>query len=78
MVIIGHFVFPRSQFDVRVGKRLARARNDMRMTQEEVGKRLGVSPDTVCKWELGVRRPGVERLGNLARIYGVSAGFFLD
>lgn len=72
MVIIGQHVFPRSQFDVRMGKRLARARNAAKMTQGEVGERLGVRADTVSKWELGVRRPGVEILERAAKLYGVN------
>lgn len=78
MVIIGQIIRPRSQFDVRVGKRLTRARLDARYTQEEAAAFIGVIPDTVSKWENGVRRPGVEKLRKAARLYGVSVGFFLD
>lgn len=78
MVIIGQIIRPRSELDVRVGKRLTRARLDARLTQEEAAKFVGVIPDTVSKWENGVRRPGMEKIRKLARLYGVSAGFFLD
>lgn len=77
MVIIGQKVFPRSAHDVLIGKRLARARNEARITQEEAARELGVRPDTVSKWELGVRRPGLVILRKAARLYGVSGGFFL-
>jgi transcriptional regulator with XRE-family HTH domain len=78
MVTIGQLDFPRSQFDVRVGRRLCRARSEARYTQEEAAEVIGVSPDTVSKWERGIRRPSLEKLRNAARLYGVSVGFFVD
>ena len=77
MVIIGQRIFPRSEFDVLLGKRLARARGLVRMTQEEAAKRIGVRSDTLAKWEMGVRRPGLEKLRKLARIYGVDGVFLM-
>jgi transcriptional regulator with XRE-family HTH domain len=47
------------------------------MTQVEAARDIGVTVDTLVKWELGVRRPGLQRLQKAARTYGVSVDFFL-
>jgi len=48
-----------------------------RLTQEQVGSRFGVGKGTVSAWETGRGDPGVFRLRELAKLYGVSADALL-
>lgn len=57
--------------------RLAAAREMKRLTQEQVGSRFGVGKGTVSAWETGRGDPGVFRLRELAKLYGVSADALL-
>ena len=48
-------------------------------TQEEVANRLGVSLQTVARWESGARLPSIDYLEKLADLYGVEvADFFIE
>ena len=78
MAYFGEKAPTRSTFDERLGVRLARARVDARLTQQEAADALGVTRETVSRWETGTRRPGLPRIKNLAKTYHVSAGFFFD
>lgn len=57
----------------KMGKRIQAAREDCRMTQEELGQKLGVSRQTICKWENGevaaIKRSYVQQM---ADIFGCS------
>ena len=58
---------------------LKRYRKMAGLTQEEVAQRLGVSPQTVARWEQGARIPSVEHLEELADLYGIDvADFFIS
>ena len=48
---------------------LRRSRN---WSQEELGQRLGVTRQTVSKWELGQTTPELEKLVELARLFDLS------
>ena len=48
---------------------LRRSRN---WSQEELGERLGVTRQTVSKWELGQTTPELEKLVELARLFDIS------
>ena len=41
------------------------------MTQEELADRLGVSRQTITKWEKGTILPSLEYLIDLSRLFGV-------
>ena len=43
-----------------------------RMTQEELAERMGVSRQTVSKWELDTATPELEKLVELAKLFNVS------
>jgi transcriptional regulator with XRE-family HTH domain len=59
------------------GQRLGAARELKGLTQEAVGARFGVGKGTVSAWETGRGDPGVFRLRELAKLYGVSADALL-
>lgn len=51
---------------------LQRLRNKMKMTQQQVAEKLGVSPVTVSGWELGRRVPEPHMLSRVAQLFGTS------
>lgn len=67
---------PLLPMDIERGKRLADARYANRLAQSEVAQMLGVSVNTVSRWETGnitAREPVLRRLEDL---YGVPRGTF--
>ena len=56
---------------------MTRARLNRKLTQIEAAAEIGVTGDTLAKWELGMRRPGLERLTKAARVYKVTVDYFL-
>jgi len=56
-------------------KELRRSRN---MTQEEVGERLGVSSQTVSKWERGLLSPDIALLPKIALLFQCSIDSLFD
>ncbi|MCD7819063.1 MAG: helix-turn-helix domain-containing protein [Lachnospiraceae bacterium] len=58
-------------------ERLAAARRQNGMTQNEVAERLGVSFQAVSLWERGETSPDIEKLVELASVFQVSADWLL-
>ena len=56
-----------------IGKKLRDARNAAKLTQESAAESLGVSRQTVSKWENGSADPSTTNLLALAKLYGVAA-----
>lgn len=54
------------------GQRLSRIRKEKGMTQEDIAKRITISPQAVSKWENDISSPDILILSNLADILGVS------
>lgn len=65
--------------DVRagVGMRLKAAREAADLTQDAVASRFSINKATVSAWETGRGDPGITRLRDLAKLYGVSADAIL-
>ena len=57
---------------IKTGKFIAALRQEKRMTQEQLGKKLGVTNKTVSRWENGNYMPDVEMLSLLSKEFGVS------
>ena len=55
-----------------IAQNLKRFRKDKNLTQEEVAEMLGVSPQSVSKWERGDTMPDITLLPALANLYNVS------
>lgn len=51
---------------------LRRLRADKKLTQEQAAKRLGVSAQSISRWECGTTMPDIMLLPELARLYGVT------
>ena len=48
------------------------ARNVKRMSQTEVAESIGVTQNTVSRWENGVSAPDARQLIKMGELYGVS------
>jgi transcriptional regulator with XRE-family HTH domain len=59
-------------------KRLREAREEARLTQEEVAAALHRPQSFVSKCEVGERRVDVIELQDFARLYGKPLGYFVD
>ena len=57
---------------VKIGKLIATLRKEKKMTQEQLGEKLGVTNKTVSRWENGNDMPDVEKLSLLSKEFGVS------
>ncbi len=64
--------------DVHVGKRIRLRRTILGMSQELLGKEIGVTFQQVQKYERGVNRVGSSRLYDFSRILNVPVGYFFD
>lgn len=63
---------------IKTGKFIAALRREKNMTQEELGKKLGVSNKTVSRWENGNYMPDIETLRLLAKEFSVSIEELID
>lgn len=57
---------------------LKELRSQNGLTQGQLAKAAGVSPGNVGDWESGKSKPGYNALASLARIFDVSADYFLN
>mgnify|MGYP003272716159 FL=1 len=57
---------------MKTGEALKKARTDAGITQAELAKRLGVTPQTVSQYERGIKKPKVETLARFADAMSVS------
>ncbi len=53
--------------------RLAEYRKSTHLTQVQLAERIGVSVDTIIRWERGYREPKTSQLLKLAEILGCTA-----
>ena len=59
------------------GSKLLEARRARGMNQEELAEALGVSRQTIYKWESGITYPDIDVLCKIAEQLGVSTGYLL-
>jgi transcriptional regulator with XRE-family HTH domain len=64
--------------DVHVGRRLRLRRTLLGMSQERLGRLLGLTFQQIQKYERGVNRIGSSRLYELGQILDVPISFFFD
>lgn len=55
-----------------LGKHLFDARKKSGLSQEETAEKLGVSRQTISKWELGETLPDIQQSKRLAGLYGLT------
>ena len=59
------------------GQRVAQKRKELGLSQEALGEKLGVSRQSIYKWESDSALPEVEKLVALSRLFDVSVGWLL-
>lgn len=64
--------------DIHVGRRLRLKRTFLGMSQEAVGKQIGVTFQQIQKYERGINRMGASRLYDFARSLGVPVSYFFE
>ena len=62
---------------IKVGKFIAQLRKEQGLTQEALGRKLGVTNKTVSRWENGNYMPDIELLVPLGEALGVSVNELL-
>lgn len=60
-----------------IGLRLRELREKKKLTQEQVGARIGVTGSNVSGYELNTISPPADMLRKLALLYGVTADYLL-
>lgn len=68
----------KNPIDMHVGSRLRMRRTLLGMSQEKLGKALGLTFQQVQKYERGANRIGSSRLFKLSHILDVPVGYFFD
>lgn len=66
----------RTVYRITVGEKIKDFRDKCEMSQSSFGKMLGVSPQAVCKWEMGVSYPDIILLPVIAEILGCTIDEF--
>lgn len=62
---------------MQIGTRLSGCRQNKNMTQEELARRLGITPQAVSKWERGQSFPDISMLADMAQLLEVSTDWLL-
>ena len=60
-----------------IGERIAQKRKELGLSQEALGERMGVSRQSIYKWESDAALPEIEKLVNLSREFSVSIDWLL-
>ena len=60
-----------------IGQRIAQKRKEHTLSQEALGERLGVSRQSIYKWESDAALPEIDKLVALAKLFGVTVGWLL-
>ena len=59
------------------GKRLRLLRNEKKLKQEELGKKIGITQGAVGMYERGEREPSLEMIEKLRSFFGVTTDYLL-
>ena len=59
------------------GQRIAAKRRELELSQEGLGERLGVSRQSIYKWESDASLPEIDKLVALSRLFNVPVGWLL-
>lgn len=63
---------------VKIGKFISQLRKEKKMTQEQLGEKIGVTNKTVSRWENGNYMPPVEMFLELSKVFDVSINELLS
>ena len=59
------------------GQRIAQKRKELGLSQEALGEKLGVSRQSIYKWESDAALPEIDKLITLSRLFCLSVGALL-
>lgn len=59
------------------GQRISEKRKELGLSQEALGEKLGVSRQSIYKWESDASLPDIDKLISLSRLFGVPVGWLL-
>ena len=62
----------------KIGNFIAELRKEQKLTQEQLGEKLGVTNKTVFRWETGTYLPPAEALLAMSELFGVSINELLS
>lgn len=62
---------------MKFNQKLIKLRKDRGMTQEDLAFKIGVTRQSISKWEIGDCEPDISKLVELAKIFKVSTDFLL-
>ena len=57
---------------MELGNVIKKMRFNANLTQEQLSEKLGISPQSVSKWENGISMPDIALLPEIAEVFGVS------
>lgn len=59
-------------------KNLKECREQKKLTQEQLAKKIGVGRSTVAKWEAGINTPRVKQLAKLSKFFKRKMDYFFS
>ena len=63
---------------MELGKKIKQLRMNAGLTQDQLGERLGITPQSVSKWENAVALPDITLLPQIAETFGISIDDLFD
>ena len=63
---------------MNLNEKIFQHRKKLGLSQEELANRLGVTRQSVSKWELGDSQPDLDMIVKLAKLFGVSTDYLLQ
>lgn len=60
-----------------IGRKIQSYRSQHGMTQEELATKIGVTPNTISRWETATYKPQVADIDNLSRVFKIQIWSFL-
>ena len=63
---------------VQIGKFIAELRKEQKLTQEQLGEKIGVTNKTISRWENGNYLPPADMLLTMSQLFDVSVNEILS
>ena len=64
--------------EIKISKKFKAKRKELKLSQEEVAKSIGVDQKTISHWENGINEPQLKRLRIFCHNYNIPISFFTD
>lgn len=58
--------------NMEIGKKITDLRKNNKLSQEDLAEKLGVTKQTISKWELGQTYPSINQAKELSKIFNIS------